>query len=603
MTAQRHTMSAGMLALGCAAALALGPPAAQAAEPVLPLSQVSPGMTGEIVTAVEGNELVTFNFEVIEVAGQGQGPVPEVILFRATGELLERTGGLAEGMSGSPLYVTGKDGVRRVVGALAFGTGDEANLIGGATPIEAMLRAGIPIEEPRTANARPRAFRHRILTAPSRSAARRLQQRRPNAHVLHPLVRWTASGWRNRLKGNLTATLRRADLADPVVIPGRTLPPVDSPLAPGTPMSMQLVSGDLALGGLGTVTYVDGEKLWGVGHPVLGIGETEAMLGDGKVIAMIPAPITGSSYKLGDLGRVRGKVTGDYSTGLTATIGEETGIPFTANAHYRATGARVNLNLRLAPDERLAPALADLIQREAVTRVRDAQAPGTVYLRMKITSPLWKKPIVSRGRFIASTDVTQDIDPVLGSHLAALMQTDVKKVPISSIRIDQTISKGIRSGEIIGVGVTPRVLTRGQKATLVVRVRPYRGRPRSYKVGFRVPRKAALGRREITITPNASPDSFGGGLSGPDIVPGLLGSGRVPSQISRRMKAALAAVEGDDDARIREALSDTMLPRSDAVRLEFPRSKGEPVSKTAVIPVVITDGEASTSVVIRPARR
>ena len=586
-------------ACGLIAALALLPATAGAAEPILPLIEVTPGMTGEVVTAVEGNALATFSFEVIEVVGQGQGPAPQVILFRASGDLLERSGGLAQGMSGSPLYVTDAAGRRRVIGALAFGTGDEGSLIGGATPIEAMLRSGEFVgDPPPRANARPRAFR-RIRMASDRAAAVRRQRRAPGTHVLHPLVRWTTSGWTSRISPRIGSALGAAGLATPATVPGRSLPPVDSPLTPAAPMSVQLVGGDLAVGALGTITYVDGEQLWGVGHPVLGLGEIDAILGDGKVIAMVPAPISGLSYKLGDPGRIRGRVTGDYSTGTTAVVGEDAGIPITVNAHYTQTGARVHLNLRLAPDERLAPALVDIVQREAVSRVRDAEAPGTVYLRMRLESPLWKAPIIARGRWLAPNDVVQDIEPVVGSHLAALMQNDLREVPISAIRIDQTVYQGLRSGEIIGAGIRPRVIRRGQPATLVVRVKPYRARPRSYKVRFRVPRRVPLGRHEIDVAPAQAADLFTGGeLGGPDEVPGLLGAaGRRTASVARRMKRALAAQDGAEATRIRRALRDVVPTRSDAVRISFPGRAG--VTKTGLLPVVLTDGEASTSVVIR----
>lgn len=598
MRAERQRPRAAR-ALGALAALALLPATASGAEPIMPLSEVVPGMTGEVVTAVEGNALETFSFEILEVAGQGQGPAPEIVLFRASGDLLERSGGLSQGMSGSPLYVRGDDGQRRLIGALAFGTGDEGSLIGGATPIEAMLRAGTYVGETRRTNARPRAFR-RIAMARDRATALRRQRRSPGVHVLHPLVRWTASGLTRRSRSGLGATFAAAGLPEPIAIPGRSLPPVGSPLTPAAPMSLQLVGGDIAIGGLGTITYVDGDRLWGVGHPVLGLGEVDAMLGDGKVLALVPAPINGLSYKLGDLGRIRGRVTGDYSTGVTAVIGEETGIPVTVNAHYAETGARVNMRLRMAPDERLAPALADTIQREAVSRVRDAEAPGTVYLRLRIESPLWKTPIIARGRYLAPNDVVQEIDPVAGSHLAGLMQNDLREVPISSIRIDQTVVRGIRSAEITGVGIRPRVIRRGGVATLVVRVKPYRARARSYKVRFRVPRRIPLGLREIDIVPNQSADLFPGGeIGGPDEVPGFLGAGgRRTRTVAAHMRTALAATSGGDASRIRRALRDVVPVRLDAVQMSFPgRAR---VTKTALLPIAITDGEASTSVVIRP---
>jgi len=58
---------------------------------------------------------------------------------RGSGPVMDRTGGVADGMSGSPVYVTGSDGVARVMGAVAYGSGDQANVIAGVTPIEQMI--------------------------------------------------------------------------------------------------------------------------------------------------------------------------------------------------------------------------------------------------------------------------------------------------------------------------------------------------------------------------------------------------------------------------------------------------------------------------------
>ena len=107
------------------------------ADPILQLSQVEAGILGEARTVVRGNEIIRFPVTVIAVdrerSPQALGSLGPEILMRASGPVMEQTGGLAAGMSGSPVYVTGADGLERVIGAISFGTGDEANLSGGIT--------------------------------------------------------------------------------------------------------------------------------------------------------------------------------------------------------------------------------------------------------------------------------------------------------------------------------------------------------------------------------------------------------------------------------------------------------------------------------------
>ena len=96
-------------------------------------------MVGQARTVVRGTEIVTFPVSVIDVQRTADAPGGALILVRAEGPLIEQTGGVAEGMSGSPVYVTGADGVARVIGAIAYGSGDQANVVVGVTPIEQMI--------------------------------------------------------------------------------------------------------------------------------------------------------------------------------------------------------------------------------------------------------------------------------------------------------------------------------------------------------------------------------------------------------------------------------------------------------------------------------
>ncbi|MEQ9093704.1 MAG: hypothetical protein RLN63_06320, partial [Miltoncostaeaceae bacterium] len=122
-----------LLTLALAAA---GPPAqALAGDPVLPFADVRPGMVGEARTVVQGTEIVTFTVRVFDRQQVGDGPGGALILGRAEGPVIDASGGVAQGMSGSPVYVTGEDGVARVIGAVAYGAGDEAGVIVGITPI------------------------------------------------------------------------------------------------------------------------------------------------------------------------------------------------------------------------------------------------------------------------------------------------------------------------------------------------------------------------------------------------------------------------------------------------------------------------------------
>ena len=110
------------------------------------------------------------------------------------------------------------------------------------------------------------------------------------------------------------------------------------PLVPGASLTALLSGGDLVLGAVGTVTYVDGPTVLGFGHPFTGAGPSRFLMGDGYVFQTIAAPITGSSYKLAEPGTLQGMIVGDRTDGVTGRLGPVEGIAGTATAENASRG-------------------------------------------------------------------------------------------------------------------------------------------------------------------------------------------------------------------------------------------------------------------------
>ncbi len=118
MTVRNRAISwMALVALIAGAMLPRVPPAlASPASPAsMPIGEVRPGMRGEARTVVRGVAVESFDIEVLAVV-PGAGPAGDLILVRASGPLIRRTGGIAAGMSGSPVFLEG-----RLAGAIGFG--------------------------------------------------------------------------------------------------------------------------------------------------------------------------------------------------------------------------------------------------------------------------------------------------------------------------------------------------------------------------------------------------------------------------------------------------------------------------------------------------
>src|SRR5881227_3753403 len=113
--------------------------------PIMPLSQVQPGMdcTGE--TVVQGTAISSFNVHVIDIVQDPfEGPR---ILIRVSGPAVPA--GIAEGFSGSPIYCPTGMGQLANAGAISESVGEWGNDVALATPIQVML--GEPVTPPASA--------------------------------------------------------------------------------------------------------------------------------------------------------------------------------------------------------------------------------------------------------------------------------------------------------------------------------------------------------------------------------------------------------------------------------------------------------------------
>src|SRR5438874_2362824 len=111
-----------------AAALHPGPQGTMSAD------SVKAGMTGYGLSVFAGTSVDSFPMTILGVL-KGNRPGADLILARAKGDFLERTGIIA-GMSGSPVYIGGK-----LIGAVSYTWSFTKDPIAGLTPIGEMLGA------------------------------------------------------------------------------------------------------------------------------------------------------------------------------------------------------------------------------------------------------------------------------------------------------------------------------------------------------------------------------------------------------------------------------------------------------------------------------
>jgi hypothetical protein len=291
-------------------------------------------MAGIGRTVFAGAKLEEFKAHILGVLKNVQGPKRSLILARLEGGPLADTGIIA-GMSGSPVYIDG-----RLIGAVSYSIGAfSKEPIAGITPIAEMTESvSLPARRavPRNARLEFPLTRDRVAAAlrAAYAAVQPWAERPadvqpfgfPGAYgaqlgaMLRPIATpMVMSGFTGEASDLLSGAFAASGFA-PVPAQQPALSPADrSPLQAGDAVGVTLISGDLEMGGTGTVTYVDGERVYAFGHPFFNLGPTRFPMTKAYVHSLLPSLM--SSFKIATLGDVVGTIHQDRATAIAGTLG------------------------------------------------------------------------------------------------------------------------------------------------------------------------------------------------------------------------------------------------------------------------------------------
>lgn len=307
------------------------------------VDEIRPGMVGVGRTVFDGTKVEEFRVHIIAVLRNVSGPRRNMILARLEGGPLADTGVIA-GMSGSPVYIDG-----RMIGAVAYSLGQfSKEPIAGITPIAEMLEvAALPDRRPTMQRAKLEFPISRDGLASAMRAAFSWFQpfaERPadvqvlggapalgNGAEIGTLMRPIATplvmaGIDAQLASTLSSAFGENGFLPASAgsgAPAQAAPSAgsDPGLKPGDAVGVDLISGDMTVGATGTVTEVDGNRVFAFGHPFYNLGPTTYPMTRAYVHALLPSLST--STRITTTGDIIGTFRQDRSTAISGVLGEK----------------------------------------------------------------------------------------------------------------------------------------------------------------------------------------------------------------------------------------------------------------------------------------
>lgn len=472
-----------------------------AASRAFPVDDIKPGMTAEGRTVFAGDRLETFTVRILGVLKNVMGPQRTLILARLEGGPLARTGVIA-GMSGSPVYIDG-----RLVGAVAYSLGAFATEpIAGITPIGEMI-ADAALDAPRRRAAAVRLPRGDGTDDPVADA-------REAFAALAPFVRSPADA--QPLGGTLPGLAATGAMLRPIATPlglsgfsASTIAPLDAlfqqsgflpsmagaaadpgsastaPLRPGDPVGITMVSGDLEVGATGTVTEIDGDRVYAFGHPFYNLGPTTFPMTRAWVHAILPS--LQSSLKIASTGAVIGTISQDRATTIAGRLGPGPAqIP--VSLALTMGGTTRTFRMQVAQDQLFTPLMTYLSIVETLTSYQRQMGTSTYAVTGRMS-------LKGRGDIAIDDVFTGDQAPtgagnaVMGP-LNSLLRNVHEDVTIDGVTLNVTASEDTRTAVLERVSVGAASVKPGETVPVTIQARTYRGAPITRTVPVRIPANA-----------------------------------------------------------------------------------------------------------------
>jgi SpoIVB peptidase S55 len=476
---------------------------------MFPLESVRPGMTGTGRTVFEGTRIDEFSVEILGVLENALGPKHSVILARLAGGPLAKTGVIA-GMSGSPVFIDGK-----LLGAVAYSFPFGKEPIAGITPIGDMIAA--------TSTSTPRAVSTRFHLAAANPVAFPLDRESLIAVFARPLQTVTmegaaapaglAGGTLSPLALPLvfsgfdpsTFTWARSLFSSAGFVPmtggasgGTTAPLAPLPdLAPGSPIGVSLIEGDLDLSVTGTVTHLDGDRVYAFGHPFYNLGPTQFPMKKAYVFSVYPS--VQQSWKISAALDPVGTVEQDRTTAIAGRVGKAPRmIPVDIELVSSRGDARA-FHYRIVEDELFSPALA-YVSLLSVLQGNE-RAFGTASVRVDGRLDLAGGRSIRVDDLFAAAQPSMQAAGLVAAPLAFLMANDFQKVSVERLSVKVSSFEVNKSAALERAWVERTgALRPGTTIPVKVALRTYRGEAKILTLPLTIPPSAPAGSYALLVS-------------------------------------------------------------------------------------------------------
>ena len=502
-------------------------------EPVMPLSQIKAGMKGYAKTVFSGTKITPFEIEVIGVLPRKTSP-KNLIVIEVKDKYVREHGGIAAGMSGSPVYING-----RLIGAIGYGWAFADSNLGMVTPIEEMVQAmdwsddipdfkipNVPLEKPVSADVKEKPAKDDKTAQKSKvgqNSKNADKQTLPDEGKLEKkMMPLMVDGISGRMSKSL------GDRLGVEVVPFGTKAEAGSPVnldwkpEPGAAIGAALAWGDFSAGGIGTLTALSKDgRFIAFAHPMFNRGAVSYAMTEAGIVKIIPS-LT-SSFKLGYIDSIAGIITQDRPQAIGGRLGRlAAASSYTVNFKDADTGRSGTKRFQTVSDPFIGPELATAGIVGLIDAEWSRKGQGTAMVTYSVDGGNMQPKWTRRDIFFSEKDVVKSLQKEIEAMNKVIAHNKFREISPCGVTVNVELTQEPRIVYIEKIEIRDKkeAYSPGDKLTVDVTFRPWR-------------KDAVVKSFELTVPKNAMAfceiAARGGGIEEPVQEPLVTGTRAITS--------------------------------------------------------------------------
>ena len=276
---------------------------------------------------------------------------------------------------------------------------------------------------------------------------------------------------------------------------GAGAPSSNEPLRPGDPIGVSLLGGDSEMGATGTITHIDGNRLYAFGHPFFSFGPTAFPMTRATVYTTLPSLM--SSFKIATMGDVVGTIQQDRATAIAGTLGAGPAVVPVTVTLDSGRGAARTFKYTVVNDQIFTPLLTYVAVFNTLSNYE--RNFGAMTFTVKGRASLENHDDLAYEDIFTGDNPIPAASAYVAGPITMLLANDIERVSLKGVELSISTTEESRAATIERVWLDEIRPRAGRTVPLKVLTRSYRGAEKISTIPIEIPANAA-GQLTVMVT-------------------------------------------------------------------------------------------------------